>query len=136
MPALPLHTAAQLVNPCPLMCTLTVQHPHENRVQMLHVYADLVYLDRMNVAFKLSEDTICELIEYHKKIGNFEVSWDIQKNFETEIRKFIYWTDTNVLQGLEEDGTGEFLCGLSHDVKNKIICLFVQNLIMFSLYFL
>lgn len=107
--------------------------------QLLHVEAYIVHVDmvlRNEVAFKLTTDSIDALVEYHKdihcvntKAGTYDWSEKEQQckklheDFVQTINKFVYRTHVTALEGLEEDGAGELLCGKSDEVKNSIMGL-------------
>lgn len=112
--------------------------------QILHVEAYIVHVDmvlRNEVAFKLTPDSIESLIEYHKDIHCVDISantysWSekemqvkkLHEEFIQAINKFVYRTHVTALEGLEEDGAGELLCGKSEEVKNNITALFLPLL--------
>jgi hypothetical protein len=112
--------------------------------QLIHVEAYIVHVDmvlRNEVAFKLTPDSIESLIEYHKDIHCVDISantysWSekelqvkkLHEEFIQSINKFVYRTHVSALEGLEEDGAGELLCGKSEEVKNNIIGLFLPLL--------
>jgi len=92
---------------------------------------------RNEVAFKLTPDSIESLIEYHKEVHSVDISantysWSekemqvkkLHEEFIQAINKFVYRTHVSALEGLEEDGAGELLCGKSDEVKNNIMALF------------
>ena len=107
--------------------------------QLIHVEAYIVHVDmvlRNEVAYKLTPDTIESLIEYHKDIHcvNAKAStydWSekeqqckkLHEDFIQAINKFVYRTHVSALEGLEEDGAGELLCGKSDEVKSNIMGL-------------
>lgn len=107
--------------------------------QLVHVEAYIVHVDmvlRNEVAFKLTADSIETLVEYHKEIhcvdakaGTYEWSEKEQQckklhdDFVQAINKFVYRTHVTALEGLEEDGAGELLCGKSEEVKTNIMAL-------------
>ncbi|KAJ9154954.1 hypothetical protein NKR23_g2443 [Pleurostoma richardsiae] len=107
--------------------------------QLIHVEAYVVHVDmvlRNEVAYKLTPDTIESLIEYHKDIHciNAKAStydWSekeqqckkLHEDFVQAINKFVYRTHVSALEGLEEDGAGELLCGKSDEVKSNIMGL-------------
>ncbi|ORY69714.1 uncharacterized protein BCR38DRAFT_480884 [Pseudomassariella vexata] len=104
--------------------------------QLIHVEAYIVHVDmvlRNEVAYKLTPDTIEALIQYHKdihcvnaKAGTYEWSEKEQQakklheDFIQAINRFVYRTHVSALEGLEEEGAGELLCGKSEEVKNNI----------------
>jgi len=112
--------------------------------QIIHVEAYIVHVDmvlRNEVAFKLTPDSIEALIEYHKEIHCVDISantynWSekelqvkkLHEEFIQAINKFVYRTHVTALEGLEEDGAGELLCGKSEEVKNNIMGLFLPLL--------
>jgi hypothetical protein len=112
--------------------------------QLIHVEAYIVHVDmvlRNEVAFKLTPGSIEELIEYHKDIHCVDISantysWSekemqvkkLHEEFIQAINKFVYRTHVTALEGLEEDGAGELLCGKSEEVKNNIMGLLLPLL--------
>jgi hypothetical protein len=112
--------------------------------QLIHVEAYVVHVDMVSqheVAFKLTADSIEELIKYHKDIYSVDVSastWTwaekevqlkkLHEEFVQAINRFVFRTGMRALEGLEEDGAGEFLDGRSEDVKNSIMQLFLPLL--------
>lgn len=108
--------------------------------QFIHVEAYVVHVDMVSqheVAFKLTPETIEDLIKYHKEIYSVDVSastWSwaekevqlkkLQEEFVQAINRFVFRTGMRALEGLEEDGAGELLDGRSEDVKNAILQLF------------
>lgn len=53
---------------------------------------------------------------------------ELKKRFAEDANKFVYRTNVKALEGLEEDGTGELLCGRSDEVKNAIMGMFLPLL--------
>ncbi|MCJ1241657.1 hypothetical protein MMC14_009663 [Varicellaria rhodocarpa] len=112
--------------------------------QLVHIEAYVVHVDMVSqneVAFKLTPETIESLVEYHKDIYSVDTSagtWNwsekevqlkkLQEDFVQASNKFVYRTNSMVLEGLEEDGAGELLCGRSEDVKSAIMGLFLPLL--------
>ncbi|KAF2102145.1 hypothetical protein NA57DRAFT_34518 [Rhizodiscina lignyota] len=112
--------------------------------QLLHIEAYVVHVDMVSqheVAFKLTQDTIDSLIEYHKDIYSIDVSastWPwaekevqlkkLQEEFVQAVNRYVFRTGVRALEGLEEDGAGELLDGRSEDVKNAIMGLFLPLL--------
>lgn len=112
--------------------------------QLLQIEAYVVHVDMVSqneVAFKLTQDTIDSLVEYHKEIFSIDTAantWNwpdkdtqlkkLQEEFVQAANKFVYRTSALALEGLEEDGAGELLCGRSDEVRNQISGLFVPLL--------
>lgn len=112
--------------------------------QLIHVEAYIVHVDlvlRNEVAFKLTPDSIETLIDYHKDIHCVDIAantynWSekdsqvkkLHEEFVQAINKFVYRTHASALEGLEEDGAGELLCGKSEEVQNNINALFLPLL--------
>lgn len=110
------------------------------RFQFLHVQAYVVSIDMVQsheIAFKLTKDTISKLVEYHKDIymvdqaaGTWhwtekEVAIKKQhEDFIQAVNKYVYRTDKMALEGIEDDGSGELLCGQSEEVKGALENLF------------
>ncbi|SPO02762.1 uncharacterized protein DNG_05437 [Cephalotrichum gorgonifer] len=104
--------------------------------QLLHIEAYIVHVDmvlRNEVAFKLTADSIEALVEFHKdifctdaKANTFD--WPekekqckiLHEEFVQAINKFVFRVHVSALEGLEDGGTGELLCGKSEEVKNAI----------------
>lgn len=107
--------------------------------QLLHIEAYIVHVDmvlRNEVAFKLTSDSIDALVDYHKDIHCVDAKantydWSekeqqckkLHEDFIQAINKFVYRTHVSALEGLEEEGAGELLCGKSEEVKNNIMAL-------------
>jgi len=112
--------------------------------QLIHIEAYVVHVDMVSqheVAFKLTPETIDDLIKYHKEIYSIDVSastWTwaekevqlkkLQEEFVQAVNRFVFRTGMRALEGLEEDGAGELLDGRSEDVKNAIMQLFLPLL--------
>ncbi|KAI5816798.1 hypothetical protein BZA77DRAFT_280284 [Pyronema omphalodes] len=126
--------SSQLANHAnPLTESLTTYAP-------LHITAYVVHVDLVlshEVAFKLSKDTIEDLVEYHKDIylhDQRDQTWPwtekeaavkkLHENFVQQVNKFIYRTNANALEGLEDDGAGELLDGRAEEVKQQVLGLF------------
>ncbi|KAK7571560.1 hypothetical protein V3481_018771 [Fusarium oxysporum f. sp. vasinfectum] len=106
---------------------------------LVHVEAYVVHVDmvlRNEVSYKLTKDTIDALVEYHKEIhcvdakastydwtGKEQQRKRLHEDFVQGINKFVFCTHVSALEGLEEGGTGELLCGKSEGVKNCISAL-------------
>jgi len=114
------------------------------RYQLLHIQAYVVHIDLVlsnEIAFKLSQDTIKELIDYHKNVYLEDCkakSWHwtekeaqakkLHNNFIQTVNKYVFRTDAIALEGMEDDGSGELLCGGSLEVKNAVLGFFVPLL--------
>ena len=112
--------------------------------QMLFIEAYVVHVDLVSqneVAFKLTTDTITALVEYHRDIWCVDAkanthSWSekdtqvkkLQDDFYQAAHKFVYRTNAMALEGLEEDGAGELLCGRAEEVKTAIMGMFLPLL--------
>lgn len=112
--------------------------------QVLHAEAYVVHVDMVSqyeVAFKLTPETIEALIDYHKAIYCVDVAantyaWPekdsqiskMQEEFVQAVNRFVFRTGARALEGLEEDGAGELLEGLSMDAKSAIMNLFLPLL--------
>ena len=112
--------------------------------QLLHMEAYVVHVDMVSqneVAFKLTQDTIEALVEYHKDIYSVDKSastWNwpekevqlkrLQEDFVQAANKFVFRTVATALEGLEEDGGGELLSGGADEVKSQIMNLFLPLL--------
>ena len=112
--------------------------------QVIYVEAYVVHVDMVSqneVAFKLTPETIDSLVEYHKEVHSVDTAagtWNwsekevqlkkLQEDFVQAANKFVYRTSAMALEGLEEDGAGELLCGRSEEVKSSIMGLFLPLL--------
>ena len=112
--------------------------------QMLFVEAYVVHVDLVSqneVAYKLTPDSITSLIEYHRDIWCVDAkakthNWSekdvqlkkLQDDFYQAAHKFVYRTNAMALEGLEEDGGGELLCGRAEEVKTAIMGMFLPLL--------
>ncbi|EDN02344.1 conserved hypothetical protein [Histoplasma mississippiense (nom. inval.)] len=112
--------------------------------QLLHVEAYVVHVDMISqneVAFKLTPETIESLVEYHKDIYSVDTAantWNwsekeiqlkkLQEEFVQAANRFVYRTSATALEGMEEDGAGELLCGRSDEAKAAILGLFLPLL--------
>lgn len=112
--------------------------------QMIHIEAYVVHVDmvsRNEVAFKLTPETIESLVDFHKDIFSPDTAaatWDwpdkdvqlkkLQEEFVQSANKFIYRTNVQALEGMEEDGAGELLSGRSEESKAAVMGLFVPLL--------
>ncbi|KAI1116098.1 hypothetical protein F5Y14DRAFT_86174 [Nemania sp. NC0429] len=107
--------------------------------KFIYVEAYIVHVDmvlRNEVAFKLTPDSIEALIEHHKDVFCVDAkanSYDwpekeqhakkLHDAFVQAINKYVFRTHVSALEGLEEEGAGELLCGKSEEVKNGIMTL-------------
>ncbi|KAL2373146.1 hypothetical protein RJ035_003447 [Blastomyces gilchristii] len=112
--------------------------------QLLHMEAYVVHVDMVSqneVAFKLTPETIESLVEYHKDIYSVDTAaknWNwpekevqlkkLQQEFVQAANRFVYRTSATALEGMEEGGAGELLCGRSDEAKAAILGLFVPLL--------
>ncbi|CAO1599819.1 hypothetical protein XANCAGTX0491_003530 [Xanthoria calcicola] len=112
--------------------------------QILTIEAYIVHVDMVSqneVAFKLTPESIESLVEYHKDIHSVDTAaatWNwsekevqlkkLQEDFVQAANRFVYRTNAMALEGLEEDGTGELLCGRSEEVRSAIMGLFLPLL--------
>lgn len=108
--------------------------------QFVHIEAYVVHVDMVSqheVAYKLTQDTIDALVEYHKDIYSVDMSastWSwaekevqlkkLQEEFVQAANRFVFRTGVRALEGLEEEGAGELLEGRSEEVKSAIMNLF------------
>lgn len=113
--------------------------------KLVHIEAYIVHVDmvlRNEVAFKLTPDSIEALIEHHKDIYCVDAKastydWSekeqqakkLHEAFVQAINKYVYRTHVSALEGLEEEGAGELLCGKSEEVKNSITGLLNKPLL-------
>ncbi|SPJ80255.1 uncharacterized protein FTOL_08647 [Fusarium torulosum] len=95
--------------------------------ECVHVKAYIVHVDmvlRNEVAYKLTKDTIEALTKYHQEIHcvdakantydwtDKEQQWKkLHEGFVQDINKFVLRAHISALEGLEEGGAGEPLCG-------------------------
>lgn len=108
---------------------------------ILDIMGYVVHVDMVSqheVAFKLTQDSIDNLIHYHTHVysknaaASYEYDWpekprQIQKlhdDFVQAINRYVFRTGSRALEGLEDEGTGELLEGRSWDIKNAIDDLF------------
>ncbi len=112
--------------------------------QLIVIEAYVVHVDMVSnheVGFKLTPETIETLVEYHKEIFSIDTAantWNwsekeiqlkkLQEEFVQAANKFVYRTSALALEGMEEDGAGELLCGRSDEVRTAIMDLFVPLL--------
>jgi hypothetical protein len=109
----------------------------------IHIEAYIVHVDLVlqnEVAFKLTPDSIESLIEYHRDVHcvnisarNYEESQrelqvkELHKEFVQAVNQFVYITPASALKGLDDDGSGELLCGKSEEVRDKIMALLLNS---------
>ncbi|RPA80171.1 hypothetical protein BJ508DRAFT_131301 [Ascobolus immersus RN42] len=114
------------------------------RYQLLHIQAYVVHIDMVlsnEIAFKLTDDTIKDLIEFHEKVYLVDCAartWQwtdkesqikkLHDNFVQTVNKYVFRTDAIALEGMEDDGAGELLCGGSLEVKQQVQGFFVPLL--------
>ena len=112
--------------------------------KMVAIEAYIVHVDMVSqneVAFKLTPETIETLVEFHKEVHSKDTSagtwhWSekevqlkkLQEDFVQAANKYVYRTSAMALEGLEEDGAGELLCGRAEEVKTAIMGLFLPLL--------
>ncbi|KAI9846046.1 MAG: hypothetical protein M1838_001428 [Thelocarpon superellum] len=112
--------------------------------QLIHVEAYVVHVDLVlqnEVAFKLTPESIDALVEYHKDVYSVDAAarthaWSeketqlksLHEDFVQAINRFVFRTNALALEGMEEDGAGELLCGRSEEVKQAVLALFVPLL--------
>jgi hypothetical protein len=98
--------------------------------QMIHIDAYVVHIDMVSqneVAFKLTSETIKSLeslVDFYRE-GKKEKENETQpkkpqKKFDEAAKEFIFRTDVNALDGLEESGAGELLAGRSEKARAAI----------------
>ncbi|CAK7265358.1 hypothetical protein SEPCBS119000_001471 [Sporothrix epigloea] len=108
--------------------------------RLIIIEAYIVHVDmvlRNEVAFKLTPDSIEALIEHHANVHCVDAKantddWPekeqqcskMHADFVQAINKYVYRTHVTALEGLEEGGAGELLCGKSDEVKTSILALF------------
>ncbi|PHH63241.1 hypothetical protein CDD81_6193 [Ophiocordyceps australis] len=106
---------------------------------LLHVEAYIVHVDmvlRNEVAFKLTQDTIDALVAHHGDIYCRDAraatpDWPdkelqckkLHHDYVQAVNKFVFRTHVSALEGLEEEGAGELLCGRAHLVKTSLEAL-------------
>ncbi|KAI1267378.1 hypothetical protein F5Y18DRAFT_336575 [Xylariaceae sp. FL1019] len=113
--------------------------------KMIHLEAYIVHVDmvlRNEVAYKLNPDTIEALIEWHKDVFMVDAKADsydwpekdqhakkLHEDFVQAINKYVFRTHVSALEGLEEEGAGELLCGKGEEVKNSVVGLLSKPLL-------
>ena len=112
--------------------------------RLIHVDAYVVHVDMVlqnEVAFKLTPESIDALIEYHRDVFTVNMAgntWEwsekelqlkaLREEFVQAANRFVYRTNALALEGMEESGAGELICGRSEGVKEAIMGLFVPLL--------
>lgn len=112
--------------------------------QIIYIEAYVVHVDMVSqneVAFKLTPETIESLVEYHKEVHSVDTAastWNwsekeaqlkkLQEDFVQSANRYVYRTNAMALEGMEEDGAGELLCGRSEEVRSAIMGLFLPLL--------
>lgn len=90
------------------------------------------------MAFKLTPETVEALVNYHKEVFLIDTAKNtedrpgkeaqlvkLDEEFVRAASQYVYRTNTSVLEGLDEGGTGELLVHDSRRVKKSITNLFV-----------
>lgn len=106
------------------------------RYQFIHLQAYVVSIDMVQsheIAFKLTKESIKALVDYHKDVYMVDQvanTWHwtekdaavkkLHEEFVQAINKYVFRTDKIALEGIEDDGAGELLCGQSEEVRNAI----------------
>jgi len=114
------------------------------RYQFLHLQAYVVSIDMVQsheIAFKLTKETIKSLVDYHKDVYMVDQvanTWHwtekdaavkkLHEEFLQAVNKFVFRTDKIALEGIEDEGAGELLCGQSEEVRNAISDYFLPLL--------
>jgi hypothetical protein len=131
--------ASVMLPKCPEADMPTEAHEQYFSYQLVHIEAYIVHVDmvlRNEVAYKLTTDTIAALVEYHEKIHCVDAKanthdWSekeqqckkLHEDFIQAINKFVFRTHVSALEGLEEEGAGELLCGKADEVKSNLLAL-------------
>ncbi|KAK6531303.1 hypothetical protein TWF281_008116 [Arthrobotrys megalospora] len=106
------------------------------RYQFIHLQAYVVSIDMVQnhqIAFKLTKESIKSLVDYHKDVYMVDQvanTWHwtekdaavkkMHEEFVQKVNKYVFQTDKIALEGIEDDGAGELLCGQSEEVRNAI----------------
>jgi hypothetical protein len=114
------------------------------KYQFIHVQAYVVSIDMVmsnEIAYKLTPETISNLVEYHKDVymvDQAECTWQwsekeanvksMHEDFVQAVNKYVFRTDKVALEGIEDDGSGELLCGQSEEVRKAVMGLFLPLL--------
>jgi hypothetical protein len=115
-----------------------------SRFQFIHIQAYCVSIDMVmsnEIAYKLTPETISSLVEYHKDIymiDQADATWQwtekeaaiktMHQDFVQAVNKYVFRTDKVALEGIEDDGSGDMLCGQSEEVRIGIMGLFMALL--------
>jgi hypothetical protein len=107
--------------------------------KMIYINAYVVSIDLVSlhvVDFKLTPETIAELIAYYKDVYLVDSAaeypnWPdkeeqlktLEDNFVASINRYSFRTEAQALEGMEEGGAGELLQGRSERVKTDIVNL-------------
>ncbi|KAI9760912.1 MAG: hypothetical protein M1840_002181 [Geoglossum simile] len=102
---------------------------------MMHIWAHVVDVQGHELVFKLTPETISELIMYHESVyladaeaaacgGWANETAELRDQFANAVNRFVYRTSAEALLDLERDGSGELSCGSSDQVKTAIMDLF------------
>lgn len=107
---------------------------------IIPISGTIVFVDLANaleVCFRLNDQTIAALWDYHDSIHCTVVTADIsnndeaalaklkmKENFRRATRDFVFRTRLDCLEGTEEDGSGELCSGWPENVKSAILALF------------
>lgn len=134
-------TLASITLP-PTLNDTTLDYPslETTATTMVHITASIVYVDlvfREEVCFKLTDETIATLLDYHEKVHCPAVTANMTNDSETEayilamkdcfrqaINKFFFYTGKGCLEGTEDDGSGELCWTRPAKVKSAILALF------------
>lgn len=114
------------------------------RYQFIHIQAYVVSIDmvqRHQIDFKLTKESIKSLVDYHKDVYMVDQvahTWHwtekdaavkkMHEEFVQKVNKYVFRTDKAALEGIEDDGAGELLCGQSEEVRNAISDYFLPLL--------
>ncbi|KAH9427511.1 hypothetical protein MCOR02_012142 [Pyricularia oryzae] len=97
---------------------------------LVDIEANIVLVDIPcdEVVFKLTSNTTDALIKYYQDVYCVDAEAKeqhkrLREDFIEAINRYTFRMPAAVLDGLEEDGSGEPLCGQSHNVKTRILNL-------------
>lgn len=104
------------------------------RIQARVLYID--FIQSQQVCFKLTAGTVEALIEHHRNVcrddlkahsyGDAATEVEIKSlmdSFELAIKGFVFWTETDSLEKMKEDGSGELTTRHSTQVRSAILKL-------------